>query len=175
MFKNIDEIKKFIVEENIVNIDIRSITNQGVKSVVFNAVLSSLEDLLKSKNIILDFNSSFMEVFLAHKTLVVFTETLELLEKVESNSFSFAILNNEVDILATPERDNYRDFVGEVVSALGDMGEEFSYFYADADNMYTIVLNTNTKYSLEKVKYAIQMVAKAYNVDIDKTKGVFKL
>lgn len=185
MFKNIDDIKKIIEEEDIINIDVRNISDDGVKCVTFCSrfVINNLDFFFmkgyRSRELILgnlDLSSAFMEVFLAHKTLVFFADDMhhsndQSYEK--ENKYNFAIIDNITPYWATPEQDNYRDFVGEVVSSLKDMGEKIRYFYADKDNMYSIILDSESKYSLEKVKYAILMVAKAYNININETKGVF--
>lgn len=183
VFKNIEEIKKFIEQENIVNLDIRSISKEGINCVTFNARLVDkiLGEKFEDENISIsgiDLTSSFVEVFLAHKTLVFFADDMYSYPEGTRRygveiKYSFAITDNKVDFWASPDRDNYRDFVGEVVSSLHDINEKVTYFYCDEDNLHSIALQNSSKYSLEKVKYAILMVAKAYNVSIDKSRGVF--
>ncbi|MCL2567594.1 MAG: hypothetical protein FWE18_05855 [Alphaproteobacteria bacterium] len=177
MFKNTTDIKKFILEEDILYLEIRSITNKNTKSVVFTAkyLLNNLDSFFSEnfndsnisiKNI--DISSGFLEVFLAHKTLVFFAQSLDLLESsTNANKYSFNILNdNNENPLAAPHEDIYRDFMGEISSSLLDIGEKPAYFYKDSHFFRSLVLQESSIYSKEKLKYAISMVAKAYNIGI---------
>ncbi|MDR0484468.1 MAG: hypothetical protein LBH40_04260 [Alphaproteobacteria bacterium] len=176
MFASTEDLAKFILAENIIHLEIRSITKTSTKSVVFTANyainnLDFLKNNFNDNNISItniDLNSSFVEVFLAHKTLVLFAESLQLLNHLSFNKYSFAIVdNNNNTPLSSPEVDNYRDFIGEISSSLLDIGEKVAYFYKDNNNLHSLVLQESSKYSKEKIRYAISMVAKAYNITVN--------
>ncbi len=183
MIENFENIKKFIQEESIVNLDVRSIDKGVVKTITFsidyiNKIFEDFfvkevfnKDGIFIKN--LDILSVFTEIFLAHKTLVIFSDELKV-NLSEQIKYSFSIIDDDKFLpLSSPDKNKYRDFVGEIFSALFDINEKGKYFYCDIGNLHSIVLQNNNQYSLEKVKYAIKMVAKAYNISIDKTKGIF--
>ncbi|MDR2008740.1 MAG: hypothetical protein LBQ34_07220 [Alphaproteobacteria bacterium] len=179
MWTDISSIKKFISEEDIRYLEIRNISETSTKSVVFTAkYLTNLENFddgnIGIKNI--DLSSAFVEVFLAHKTLVFFADSLDLSDASSiTNKYSFKLGNSNTIPLAAPDSDNYRDFLGEIVSSLLDIGEKVAYFYKDKDGFHSLVLTDSSKYSKTKLKYAITMVAKAYNVVIVKDCGIFKI
>ncbi len=189
MFTTHNSLKEFIISEDVKNIDIRAINMLDNKWYSISLPANSFTyrvfeedfsygDLHLSQ---MDISRSFIDIFMAHKTLVFLTElqNVKLKEsayqiKHATYNLGFVIISDGFDNMhafASALEDTNRDFIGEIVSAIQSIGVKIDYFHKGAGNFYNFVISIDDEMikhvdNIQKVKYAITMVARAYHVDV---------
>jgi glutamine synthetase len=198
----LEQIKNLISQNDISFIDIRFTNSSGVWQGLSFLAKDFNFDILNGLNFegtnIAPINLSrhFIDPFLAHKTLVFLSEDAKAVLE-PSTDFSLLIkvifeilednINNlysmpSIDFLAPPY-DNAKDIRAEIVQALNAMNvKTYTHYMLNLQNnkskhilmlQKTIDRMQNID-NIQKTKYAILMVAKAYKIKINTNFGVFK-
>ncbi len=176
--KNNDEINWITISYPVKSLNLEKFfKNSDIQE--FNPIIRGQKRSVATLNI----QEAFIDLFLAHKTLVFLTHDKELYTLQEFQAKN-ATLYFEFELHTDTESnmfvlDVYRDVRGEIVAAMLDMGIKVVSHYQTYTLSHCIIVNftgdLRTYIELKyKIRYIISMIANTYNIVLNTNKGVMK-
>ena len=196
-FKSISDVFLYIEKHNIQTVEIRFLDNKLLlRSFSLNPKLLSSKiftsKYFKFNNFFLlgvSIKRAFKDPFLSHPTLVFFTNTVEhfkklMLLKQQTVSSPYLVdfyIKGDIKYntyeYSPPPFDNNREIRDEIALAASCMEIKISSSFCKENNCIVLALqsinNLHLLDNIEKLKYAILMVASVYNQKVDITRGIF--